>query len=57
MKKTTSLFLFVFFLILLFDTKEFDESVRKKKLTEVARRIEENNKDYLGLLAFEISFV
>lgn len=57
MKKTTSLFLFVFFLILLFDTKEFDESVRKKNLTEVARRIEENNKDYLGLLAFEISFV
>lgn len=57
MKKTTSLFLFVFFLILLFDTKEFDESVRKKSLTEVARRIEENNKDYLVLLAFEISFV
>lgn len=30
---------------------------KKKKLTEVARIIEENNKDYLGLLAFEISFV
>lgn len=52
-----SLFGCFFFYFVGWYRKEFDESVRKKKLIEVVRIIEENNKDYLGFFVFEILFV